>query len=375
MSFSFYDLPIKLQKFFRDYHLAPTGIESANHDAKMILENFSAKKFKVRLTNPLKKVDGTLAKEIVVDGQNLYTAFLPQVWQGLSVEQKTQLINLTYNDIVTHDKTLKTNPPKLAFFGEYMQDFLGLYDNKSHKVTVNLSKIIDAKDGFDIPSYLVHELTHAKQKICRDELIKNETPVSAMTPREVSLMFPATSNYLSAFNFFDGNDLDLLKQLVVGKAGITEQDLETYKIVNDSNNVVWKAILKLPYLCHPMEVEAFRTQNYFRNKMIDTLSSQYEIAEQKHLDTFKQVLDVLNSKQYKVDDKTVEMLVRLNYALCSTVGDEYIYENPADALDITCSGLKTLIDLYRNKQIENIDYLDYDKLLILKQQSLENKTY
>lgn len=378
MSYDFFKLPIELQDWFLNKKVQPMSKDGANNTISSYLQQYEFKDIIVKLNTPLKCKDGTLLDEVTIKSDDLYPAFLPEVWPMLSLEQRIQVIALTYGYIISNDKTLKHNPPKLEFFDDKEDDYFGTYTSDDNVVTLRLSKMLFMEDGFDIPSFIIHELTHAKQKIERDELIESKKPIKKMSAREVAIIFESTGSYLLAFDFFKDLDEEFLKEHVVGFCNITEQDIDQIKNNQESPDALWSTIFKLPYLCHPMEIEAFRTQNYFRNKMIDGLSEKFDVHEQKHTDEFDRVIDLLKSKTnskcgYDLNDKTLENLVILNYALGSTIGKDYLYGNDETA-QIVCSGMKTLVDLYNNKQIDDkLDFLDYDKLLELKQEQLDKK--
>lgn len=379
MSYDFFKLPIELQDWFLSNGIQPQSQAGANSTVESFLKTCGLNDFTVKLNAPLKCKDGSYVEEITINKDNLYTAFLPQVWTLLSLEQKLQVISRTYKDIVSSDKTLKHNPPRLAFFDEEDQNFYATYDSATNTVSLKLAKILQMQHTFDIPSFIVHELTHAKQKIDRDALIESNKPIKEMSSREVAIMFQSTGAYMSAFKFFEESDKEMLKEILLGFCNLTEKDIDQIKDNQTSPKAIWTVIFKLPYLCHPMEIEAYRTQNYFRNKMIDSLSEKYEVLEEKHDDEFKRAVDELSNKNnnkcgFNLTDKTLENLVKLNYALGSTVGEDCLYTDEAST--IICSGMKTLIDLYNNKEIDDeLEYLDYDKLLELKQQQLDKQNH
>lgn len=377
MSYDFSKLPTELQDWFLSWGTKPESSISANSIVLGYLKSdVSFLNIFVKLNTPLKCKDGTQLNEIVIKEKNYYTAYLSEVWKELNVEQKLSIIYKTYYLLVNDDQILKHNPPKLALFDN--RDYSkGTYDELTNTITLKIDKILLMKNAFDIPSYIVHELTHAKQKLERDSLIESQKYLKEMSAREVAIIFESTSAYASAFEFFNQSDRQTLKEVVAGSFGITEQDIDLIKNNQESNDLSWDIILKLPYICHPMEIEAYRTQNYFRNKMIDVLSEKYEILEQKHDDEFKRVINLLNDKTkfgFNLNDKSFENLAKLNYALGATVGEERLYT--AEASKIICSGMKSLVELYKNKQIDSeLDYLDYNKLLDLKQQQLGNEEF
>ena len=347
ISYDFFKLPIELQDWFLNNGVQPMTQEGANSTVGSYLTHFRPSQFTVKLKTALHCKDGLVKNEITVNKDSIYTAFLPEVWTTLDLEQKMQVIVLAYNNILFNDKTLKHNPPALAFFDESNTDYYATYNSKDNIVTLKLSKMLFMKDGFDIPSLIAHELTHAKQKLEKDKLLESKKPIKEMSAREVAIVFESTDAYMSSFDFFYDNNIEFLKQTMQGFCGITEKDIDLIKDNQKSPDALWTAIFKLPYLSHPMEIEAYRTQNYFRNKMIDSLSEEYEVREQKHSDEFKRVVDELNSKTnsrcgYNITEKTLENLGKLNYALGSTVGKKSLYGN--ETTIIVCSGMKTMIN-------------------------------
>lgn len=363
----FNKLPYEIKKIFIENQYLPTNDYDANNFIKSIYDVDGTKDLKVTLKKSL-IVDGKKIDSINISSRDPFDAFVPQVWDSMTLSQKLNVVVMTFNYYCEKDSYLRKNKPKLFFvMSSCGESTKGFYAPKPDILYVSAYHLIVNQINYlELVSTLTHELTHKRQFHEIKMLKQKGVSYYDMNDYYKSLYFFRSENYIKKLNYwiftwFDSN-VNAEKKIPLEYFNEEQKKLLCDICCDKEKRLEWRVLMHLIYSNHPIEVGA---QN-------NEMKNYYQIYE-KRLEKYDLPLEFLrktpaydinhsylSKKCYDFTAEGIKELEKLNTVLSNTNDDRLVL-----------AGLRYLLDVMIEKRVTKpIDFVDYDyfiKMLLLKE--------
>lgn len=273
--------------------------------------------------------------EVKVDSSYPFGAFIPEVWGTLNETEKVNAINMVKNYFVNMD-LLNKQRIDISFIPPAINDnseagfAIGLKKNNA-LLYVNEKYILASADneGMHLLGILIHELTHASQRMTQLNLNEN-------TLESFDDFAKITSNTCDLSKSID--ELSFKEIVNNGVIKFSESEINTIiEMFTDANFV---AIAKrLLYSTLPFEIAAEKRATRIYCQIAKDMYKKYgTMTRVMYKQYYKQFGEYLTQKQgYKIEEDDYEQLSKISVLMCSNETRPF--------------AIKHLMDLYLNKSL------------------------
>lgn len=365
-------LPREVQQIFVDQDYLPMNFYDADNFIKSIYNVGDKDSFEVDLKDDL-FVNGKNIEKVVVSNLDPFDAFVPQVWNSMTISQKLNTISMTFEYYCNRVTYTKNHKPKLMFMiAPFSKATKGFYAPKQDILYISFYHILNNKLAYlDIVSTIAHELTHKRQYHEIDQLKKHGVKYEEMNDYYKSLYFFRSEKFMNKLNniIFNWFSLDTNPEEYIKRGIFSSEQVEMLKNIRTSREIYneWTLLLNFIYSNHPIEVGAQNSEkkHYYQilNQRLEKYNLQYPFNSKSTASAVNGAY--LFQRGYLIDDEDINNLEKLNVILSNTDDEKLIME-----------GLKYLLDVMIEKEVtKKVDFVNYNEFIdnLIKKEQAEKQ--
>ncbi len=280
--------------------------------------------------------------DVLVDESYPFSAFIPEVWNMLTISQRMTAINMVKNYFVNRDQLNQSKKLRLSFISAYQDNtgasaYIATYD--SHRMLYVNDKylFLNTESSLELLANLFHELTHVSQRDKQERIVKQNITDAQTFSKLVIDSYSTLKILRNVLNEWQINNVIKVNKTVRGN--LTDEDINTLLEMSKPNNQETSYLIQLLYASLPYEAGAENRASKLYSQVVKDFKDRYGYKARYYREEYyMQYARFLEHKYgYKLSKDDILNFGKVN-ALISN-------------FDTLGEGLKVLAELYRNKQL------------------------